>query len=62
MLNSNAEPVGDTVLGNLTVTLPIEAFKPLPVTEKLALPTKDTVPVDSLILDPLSRTYLLGSA
>jgi hypothetical protein len=40
--------------------LPIEKFTLLPVTAKLALPTNDTVPVDSLILEPVTLTKALG--
>jgi hypothetical protein len=58
----NLDPSGVTITPTPSITdvLPIEKLTPLPVTAKLALPTKDTVPVDSFILDPVTLTKALG--
>ena len=54
--------LGDTItpVPSITVTLPIVKLSLLPVTLKLALPTRPTVPVDSFILDPVTFTNALG--
>ena len=55
-------PVAGTLtpVPSIIVTLPIVKLSLLPVTLILALPTQPTVPVDSLILDPLTLTNAVG--